>query len=113
VDPATGTIQLKATFANAEGALWPGQFVHAVLTLSSQPAVLVPSQAVQPGQQGTFVFVVQDDLSVQARPVRVGRRLERETIIEEGLAAGERVVTDGQLRLVPGAKVEIKPPKPT
>jgi multidrug efflux system membrane fusion protein len=113
VDPATGTVQLKATFANAEGALWPGQFVHAVLTLSSQPAVLVPSQAVQPGQQGTFVFVVQEDLRVEARPVRVGRRLERETIIEEGLAAGERVVTDGQLRLVPGAKVEIKPPKPT
>ena len=113
VDAATGTIQLKATFTNTEGALWPGQFVHAVLTLSSGPAVLVPSQAVQPGQQGTFVFVVQDDLSVQARPVRVGRRLARETIIEEGLAAGERVVTDGQLRLVPGAKVEIKPPKPT
>ena len=113
VDAATGTIQLKATFTNTEGALWPGQFVHAVLTLFSQPAVLVPSQAVQPGQQGTFVFVVQDDLSVEARPVRVGRRLERETIIEEGLAAGERVVTDGQLRLVPGAKVEIKPPKPT
>jgi multidrug efflux system membrane fusion protein len=113
VDPATGTIQLKATFANAEGALWPGQFVHAVLTLSSQPAVLVPSQAVQPGQQGTFVFVVQEDLRVEARPVRVGRRLERETVIEEGLAPGERVVTDGQLRLVPGTKVEIKPPKPT
>jgi multidrug efflux system membrane fusion protein len=75
--------------------------------------VLVPSQAVQPGQQGTFVFVVQEDLRVEARPVRVGRRLERETVIEEGLAPGERVVTDGQLRLVPGTKVEIKPPKPT
>ena len=112
VDATTGTIQLKATFANADGALWPGQFVHAVLTLANQPAVLVPSQAVQPGQQGTFVFVVQPDLRVEARPVRVGRRLERESVIEEGLTPGERVVTDGQLRLVPGAKVEIKLPEP-
>ena len=87
--------------------------MHAVLTLANQPAVLVPSQAVQPGQQGTFVFVVQPDLRVEARPVRVGRRLERESVIEEGLTPGERVVTDGQLRLVPGAKVEIKPPRPT
>lgn len=113
VDATTGTIQLKATFANADGVLWPGQFVQAVLTLANQPAVLVPSQAVQPGQQGAFVFVVQPDLRVEARPVRVGRRLERESVIEEGLAPGERVVIDGQLRLVPGATVEIKPAKPT
>jgi multidrug efflux system membrane fusion protein len=112
VDATTGTIQLKATFANAEGALWPGQFVQAWLTLTNQSAVLVPSQAVQAGQQGTYVFVVKPDLRVEARPVRVARRLEREAIIEHGLTPGERVVTDGQLRLVPGAKVEIKPPKP-
>ena len=112
VDATTGTIQLKATFANTDGALWPGQFVHAVLTLANQPAVLVPSQAVQPGQQGTFVFVVQPDLRVEARPVRVGRRLERESVIEEGLTPGERVVIDGQLRLVPGTKVQVKAPEP-
>jgi multidrug efflux system membrane fusion protein len=66
---------------------------------------------VQPGQQGSFVFVVKPDLTVESRRVNVGRRLPRELVIEEGLQAGERVVTDGQLRLVPGARVEIKPPR--
>lgn len=109
VDPATGTIQLKATFANADNALWPGQFVDVVLTVTTQAgAILVPSQAIQAGQQGSFVFVVKPDLSVEMRTVDVGRRLERETVVDKGLAAGERVVIDGQLRLTPGAKVEIK-----
>jgi multidrug efflux system membrane fusion protein len=109
VDPSTGTIQLKATFSNTDNALWPGQFLDAVLTLTTQRnAIVVPSQAIQPGQQGSFVFVVKSDLTVEARRVEAGRRLERETVIEKGLAAGERVVTDGQLRLAPGAKVEIK-----
>ncbi len=108
VDPTTGTIQLKATFENTDNVLWPGQFVETTLTLASETAVVVPSQAIQAGQQGPFVFVVKPDLRVESRKVAPGRRLERETIVTSGLAAGERVVTDGQLRLVPGAKVEIK-----
>ena len=111
VDPTTGTIQLKATFPNADDALWPGQFVDVVLMLASEAAVIVPAEAVQAGQQGSFVFVVKPDLTVESRRVKVGRRLPRELVIEEGLQAGERVVTDGQLRLVPGTRVEIKPPR--
>jgi multidrug efflux system membrane fusion protein len=110
VDASTGTIQLKATFANTDNALWPGQFVEAVLTLSSRTAMVVPSQAIQPGQQGPYVFVVKPDLRVEARKVEPGQRLERDTIVS-GLKVGERVVTDGQLRLIPGAKVEIKAAK--
>ena len=111
VDPNTGTIQLKATFANAENALWPGQFVETTLTLTRENAVVVPSQAIQAGQQGPFVFVVKADSTVEARKLEPGRRLERETIVTRGLNPGERVVTDGQLRLVPGARVEIKAAK--
>jgi membrane fusion protein, multidrug efflux system len=113
VDANTGTIQLKATFPNADSALWPGQFVDVALTLTSQQAVLVPTQAVQAGQQGSFVFVVKPDSTVESRPVKVGRRLARELVIEQGVTAGERVVTDGQLRLVPGARVDVKPQKPS
>jgi multidrug efflux system membrane fusion protein len=109
VDPQTGTVQLKATFANADNALWPGQFLEAVLTLSERTAVVVPSPAIQPGQRGPYVFVVKPDLTVEARPVQPGLRLGAETIVDRGLEPGERVVTDGHLRLVPGAKVEIKP----
>jgi multidrug efflux system membrane fusion protein len=113
VDPSTGTIQLKATFANADSALWPGQFVDVALTLTSERAVLVPTQAVQSGQKGAYVFVVKPDSTVEARPVKIGRRLASELVIEDGVKAGERVVTDGQLRLVPGARVEIKPQRPS
>ena len=111
VDQTTATIQLKATFSNTDNALWPGQFLDVVLTFTSRTAIVVPSQAIQPGQQGPFVFVVKPDATVESRPVAPGTRLGAETIIEQGLRAGERVVTDGQLRLVPGAKVEIRPPK--
>jgi multidrug efflux system membrane fusion protein len=110
VDPSTGTIQLKATFPNADNALWPGQFVDVVLTLTSAQATVVPAQAVQPGQRGPFVYVVKPDNTVESRPVKTGLRLARELVIEEGVKAGETIVTDGQLRLVPGARVEIKPP---
>jgi multidrug efflux system membrane fusion protein len=113
VDPTTGMIQLKGTFANANNVLWPGQFVETTLTLASEQAVVVPSQAIQAGQQGPYVFVVKPDLRVESRKVEPGRRLERETVVAKGLTAGERVVTDGQLRLVPGAKVEIKAGKPS
>jgi membrane fusion protein, multidrug efflux system len=111
VDATTGTIQLKATFANTDNALWPGQFLDVMLTLTTQPnAIVVPTQSIQPGQQGSFVFVVKADSTVESRRVEPGRRLERETIVDKGLAAGEQVVTDGQLRLRPGTKVEVKNP---
>jgi len=113
VDTTTGTIQLKATFANSDDALWPGQFVDVALTLTTAPAVIVPTRAVQAGQQGPFVFVVKPDLTVESRRVRVGRRLPTEVVIDEGVRAGERVVTDGQLRLVPGARIEVKPARPS
>jgi membrane fusion protein, multidrug efflux system len=109
VDPTTGTIQLKGTFANTDNALWPGQFLDVTLTLTTQrDAVLVPTQAIQAGQQGPFVFVVKADQTVESRTVTPGRRLSGETVIDKGLRAGERVVIDGQLRLAPGAKVDVK-----
>jgi len=109
VDRSTGTIRLKASFVNKEKRLWPGQFVRANLTLAiQQDAILVPAQAVQAGQNGQFVFVVKPDLSAEVRPVTVGATLNGETVIEKGVQPGEKVVTDGQLRLVPGAKVEMK-----
>ncbi len=109
VDISTGTIKLKATFPNKEKRLWPGQFVDVVTTLATQPnAILVPSQAVQTGQKGQYVFVIKNDLSVESRPVIISRTIGGEAVAEKGLQPGEKVVTDGQLRLVPGAKVEIK-----
>lgn len=109
VDSTTGTIRLKATFANKEKQLWPGQYVNVVMTLATDPnAIVVPSKAVQTGQNGQYVFVVKGDLTVEYRAIVVARTLDDETVIEKGLDAGEQVVTDGQLRLTPGAKVEIK-----
>ncbi len=115
VDPNTGMILLKATFPNEDKALWPGSFVQVSLTLGTQKgAVVVPEKAVQEGQQGTYLFVVKPDRTVEMRPITVGQRRNDEAIIEKGLQAGEEVVTDGQLRLFPGAKVEIKGgPAPT
>jgi multidrug efflux system membrane fusion protein len=109
VSATTGTFELKGLFANEMERLWPGQFVDVTLTLSELPdTILVPSQAVQTGQDGSFVFVVEGDMSAKARPVVVGDSLEGETVIKSGLKGGETVVTDGQLRLFPGAKVKIK-----
>ena len=109
VDTTTGTILLKGTFANREKKLWPGQFVNVVLTLTTEPnAIVVPSQAIQTGQEGQYVFVVKQDLTVESRPVVAGRSVNNETVVQKGLQADEKVVTDGQLRLYPGAKVEIK-----
>jgi multidrug efflux system membrane fusion protein len=109
VDSHTGTIRLKGTFANRERKLWPGQFVNVVLTLTTEPnAIVVPSQAIQTGQEGQYVFVVKQDLTVESRPVVAGRTIDTETVIQKGLHVDEKVVTDGQLRLYPGAKVEIK-----
>ena len=109
VDPSTGTIQLKATFPNSDNRLWPGQFLNVLLTLTTEPnAVVVPSQAIQTGQQGSYVFVVNPDLTVETRPITPGLALDGETVVQKGLTPGERVVTEGQIRLVPGAKVQIK-----
>jgi multidrug efflux system membrane fusion protein len=109
VDKTTGTILLKGTFINKEKRLWPGQFVNVVLTLATQSdAIIIPSQAVQTGQQGQYVFVLKSDLTVELRSVVVNRILNNESVIDKGLQNGEKVVTDGQLQLVPGAKVEVK-----
>jgi len=109
VDPATGTIKLKATFENSDRRLFPGQFVNVVLTLGTeQSATVVPSQAVQIGQDQQFVYVVKQDMTVEVRKVKTGDSLDNMTVIEEGLNPGEQVVTDGQLSLVPGAKVQSK-----
>jgi multidrug efflux system membrane fusion protein len=109
VDTTTGTIQLKATFANDDRKLWPGEFVAARLVLTVQrDALTVPSQAVMTGQSGTYVYLVNPDRSVRTQDVTVGRSAGDFVVIEKGLTSGQMVVTDGQLRLVPGAKVEVK-----
>jgi multidrug efflux system membrane fusion protein len=109
VDTNTGTIRLKGTFANHEKKLWPGQFVNVVLILATEPnAIVVPSQAIQTGQEGQYVFVVKSDLTVESRPVVAGRTVDTETVVQRGLNRDEKVVTDGQLLLYPGARVEIK-----
>ncbi len=110
VDPATSTILLKATFPNEDEALWPGQFVDVTLTLGEESdRVVVPSGAVQNGQDGTYVYVVGPEQKVDLRAVKVARQDAAEAVIAEGLRGDETVVTDGQLRLVPGARVQPKP----
>jgi multidrug efflux system membrane fusion protein len=109
VDPATGSITLKATFANADHALWPGQFVAVQLRLGvDRAAVVVPSVAVQTGQNSTQIYVVKPDRSLDIRPVKILRTAGDTSLVAEGLRAGETVVTDGHLRLTPASKVEPK-----
>ena len=113
VDTATGMIRLKGTFPNAARRLWPGQFVNVVITLTTRPnSMVVPLQSVQTGQQGQFVFVVKPDATAELRPVTAGVTHEGFTVIEKGLQPGETVVTDGQMRLGPGAKVTITQGRP-
>jgi len=108
VDSATGTIHLKATFDNTDGLLWPGQFVTAVLTLDTiNGATVVPAEAVQAGQQGQYMYVIKANNTVEMRVVKVGRSIGKRTVIEQGVAPGETVVTDGHLRLFPGAQVTL------
>lgn len=112
VDATTGTILLKATFANEDEGLWPGEYVDVVLTLATESqAITVPTQAVQNGQSGQYVWVVRKDLTVESRPVTVSRTQGPLAVVARGLQAGEQVVTDGQLRLAPGARVEIRKPE--
>jgi multidrug efflux system membrane fusion protein len=109
VDPTTGTIHLRATFENKRGVLWPGLYVNTLITLAEEKnATVIPAQAITAGQQGAFVYVVQPDSSVLARPVVTSRTVEGLAVIEKGLEPGETVVTDGQVRLVPGSKIQIK-----
>src|SRR5262245_22965848 len=105
VDPNTGTIRLKAVFDNRQNRLWPGQFVNAVLTMDTQTATVIASEAVQAGQQGSFVYVVKPDQTVEVRPVVVGQTVANKVIVQQGVTAGESVVVDGQSRLFPGAKI--------
>jgi multidrug efflux system membrane fusion protein len=109
VDPTTGTIKVKGTFPNRDHRLWPGQFVNVVVRLTTESnAVVVPAAAVQSGQQGSYVFVVKDDKTVDMRAVQVARVANSEAVISNGVKPGETIVTDGQLLLVPGSRIAIK-----
>ena len=109
VDPTTGQIKIKGTFPNTDRRLWPGQYVNVNVTLSTEPnAIVVPSLAVQTGQQGTYVFVVKPDQTVDLRAVEVERTSGDQAVIKTGLRPGETVVTDGQLRLNAGTKIIVK-----
>jgi len=108
VDTQTGTIHLKATFQNDRRTLWPGQFVDVVLTLADhKDATVIPAAAVQAGQAGQFVYVVKNDKTVEPRQVSVGRNVGDQVIVDKGIAAGETVVTDGQMMLFPGATITV------
>ncbi len=112
VDRETGTIRLKATYENKDRLLWPGEYVNVHLRLAEREgAILVPSQAIQTGQKGDYVYAVKDDLIVELRPVITGGIFDGQALVEKGIEAGERVVIDGQLRLVPGVKVELRGPR--
>jgi membrane fusion protein, multidrug efflux system len=109
VDMTTGTIKLKGTFNNEDHKLWPGQYVNVVLRLTTRPhALVVPNQAVQSGQDGSFVYIVGDNRKVAPRPVVIGPRVGQDLVIDKGLEEGDTVVTEGQLRLAPGSQVAIR-----
>jgi len=110
VDSTTGTIKLKAEFANADRSLWPGQFVNVVVTLRTLHGVtIIPSEAVQSGQQGQFVFVVQPNGTVTNKLVKLGQEVDKRIVVESGVNPGDTVVTDGQMRLIPGAPIRVVP----
>ncbi len=114
VDTATGTIQLKGTFPNTHMLLWPGQFVNVNVTLKTKKnAILVPTTAIQSGQKGDYVFIIKSDHTAEQRPVKVDFVYNNETVLAQGAEAGETVVTEGQLRLVTGTRVEIITPSPS
>lgn len=113
VDMTTGTIRLRATFPNTDRKLWPGQFVNVGLTVGvDKGAVVIPQTAVMPGQRGQHVFIVKPDQTVELRPVTVKRTIDREVVISAGLVGGESVVSEGQLRLMPGTRVDARPGAP-
>lgn len=107
IDPSTGTIKLKSTFPNLEQKLWPGQFVNARLLLRiRRDAITVPASVVQRGPDGSYAFVVKDDMSVEMRPIQVARIDSDQAVIDHGLDAGEKIVVDGQYKLQPGSKIK-------
>ena len=109
VDSTTGTVLLKARFSNPDGALWPGQYTNIALQLYVDPnALTLPAPAVVTGQQGTYVYTIVSAGVAKQRPVQVSRTVDSVAVIASGLREGERVVVDGQLRLVPDSKVTIK-----
>jgi multidrug efflux system membrane fusion protein len=109
VDQSTGTIKVKGSFPNGDRQLWPGQFVNVTVRLMTEAeALVVPSVAVQTGPEGQYVYVVKADQTVDMRPVAVARVAGADTVIKTGLTAGDTVVTDGHLRLVPGAKISVR-----
>jgi multidrug efflux system membrane fusion protein len=113
IDPASGTLRLKATFANDDQALWPGQFVNTrVLVNTLTRALVVPTEAVQPGLDGPFVYVVKADATVEARTLQLGPTVNGFTVVTAGLAAGDPVVREGQNKLQPGARIELAKPAP-
>ena len=109
VDPTTGQIKIKGSFPNTDRRLWPGQFVNVVVTLRNDPnAVTAPAAAIQNGQQGNYVFLLKSDKTVELRNVTLDRQTSDYAVVKDGLAPGDIVITDGQIRLVPGSKVSIK-----
>jgi multidrug efflux system membrane fusion protein len=109
VDLSTGTIKVKATVPNNDRQLWPGQFVNVVVRLATESAaIVVPTVAVQTGPDGPYVYLVKPDQTVELRPITVARVAGGETIIKDGITAGDTVVTDGHLRLIPGSRISVK-----
>jgi len=114
VDTTTGTFKLKATFQNRDRRLWPGQFVDVALELSTQKnAIVVPTKAIQNGQQGDYVYVVRTDSTAESRPVKQSGTYQNLTLVSEGLKAGEQVIVNGQMRVAPNAKVVVQSTMPT
>jgi len=114
VDQTTGQIKVKGEFANTNRRLWPGEFLNVVVTLTTEPnATVVPSVAVQTGQEGEYVFVIKPDQTAELRRVEVERVAGNDSVIKSGLEPGETVVTDGQLNLVPGSRISVKKPAAT
>jgi multidrug efflux system membrane fusion protein len=109
INTNSGTVRLKGTFANKEGHLWPGQYVDVVLTMAiDKDRIVVPSQAVQTSQDGSYVFIIQPGDTIGIRPVTIERFAAKEAIIKSGINAGDTVVTDGHIRLYPEAKVKVQ-----
>jgi len=114
VDPTTGTVKLKGTFNNKDRRLWPGEFVDVSVNLSvTKNAIIIPTKAVQTGQQGDYVYVIKQDNTAEARPVTTAGTYQNVTLIAKGVNAGETVVVDGQMRVIPNGKVAVQSTVPT
>jgi multidrug efflux system membrane fusion protein len=114
IDPATGTVKLKATFPNDDLKLWPGKFVNARLILTTlKNATVIPSSVVQRGPQGTYAYLIKPDNTVEMQPIKVAQTEGNLALVDEGLKPGQQVVVDGQYKLQPGAHVELTTPQPS